>query len=83
MVGKLPEALEHYEKADRLTGKPVKEINQALGRVRQSMAQQRQIEEQMQKDINTSVTTEEPRKVAPLPVSAPQQRLQRKSGSQQ
>ena len=81
MVGKLPEALELYEKADRLTGKPVKEINQALGRVRQSMAQQRQIEEQMQKNVYTPVTTEEPRKVTPLPVSAPQQRP-KKSGSQ-
>jgi hypothetical protein len=58
MVGKLPEALEYYEKADRLTGKPVKEINEALGRVRQSMVQQRRIEEQMQKDVNTPATTE-------------------------
>ncbi len=82
MVGKLPEALEHYEKADRLTGKPVKEINEALGRVRQSMAQQRQIEEQMQKDVNTPATTEEPRKVTPRAVSAPQQRLQRNIGLQ-
>jgi len=82
MVGKLPEALELYEKADRLTGKPVKEINQALGRVRQSMAEQRQIDEQMQKNVYTPATAEEPRKVTPLPVSTPQQRLPRKSGSQ-
>jgi curli biogenesis system outer membrane secretion channel CsgG len=80
MVGKLPEALEYYEKADRLTGKPVKEINEALGRVRRSIVQQKQIEEQMQKDVNTPATTEAPRQV---PVTPAQQRLQRKGGSQQ
>ncbi|MSQ48569.1 MAG: hypothetical protein EXR78_09360 [Deltaproteobacteria bacterium] len=76
MVGKLPEALEYYEKADRLTGKPVKEINEALGRVRQSMVQQRRIEEQMQKEISTPTTTEEP-------VTSPQRPAQKKSRSRQ
>ena len=32
--GDLEDALKHYQKADRLTGEPVKEINEALGRVR-------------------------------------------------
>ena len=87
MVGKLPEALEYYEKADRLTGKPVKEINEALGRIRQTMAEQRRLEEQMQKEVNRPATTGEPQKVGPLPlqspVSFPQQPAQRKGRSQQ
>jgi curli biogenesis system outer membrane secretion channel CsgG len=65
MVGKLPEALEYYEKADRLTGKPVKEINAALGRIRQTMAEQRQLEEQMQKKAD-------PPPLQVVPVSSPQ-----------
>jgi tetratricopeptide (TPR) repeat protein len=86
MVGKLPEALEYYEKADRLTGKPVKEINEALGRVRQTMAEQRRLEEQMQKQVNTPATTVGPQKVEPpppqvVPVSS-QQPSQRKGRSQ-
>jgi curli biogenesis system outer membrane secretion channel CsgG len=87
MVGKLPEALEYYEKADRLTGKPVKEINEALGRTRQTMATQRRLEEQMQKQVNTPATTGEPQKVEPppsqvVPLSS-QQPSQRRSRSRQ
>jgi curli biogenesis system outer membrane secretion channel CsgG len=82
MVGKLPEALDYYEKADRLTGKPVKEINEALGRVRQTMAEQRRLEEQMQKEVNRPATTGEPQKVLQSPVSFPQQPAPRKGRSQ-
>lgn len=46
--GKLQKALEYYEKADRMTGSPVKEINTALGRVRVSLEKRKKLEEQLQ-----------------------------------
>lgn len=46
--GKLRKALEYYEKADRMTGSPVKEINTALGRVRVSLEKRKKLEEQLQ-----------------------------------
>ena len=46
--GKLQKALEYYEKADRMTGSPVKEINIALGRVRVSLEKRKKLEEQLQ-----------------------------------
>lgn len=46
--GKLQKALEYYDKADRMTGSPVKEINTALGRVRVSLEKRKKLEEQLQ-----------------------------------
>lgn len=46
--GKLRKALEYYEKADRMTGSPIKEINTALGRVRVSLEKRKKLEEQLQ-----------------------------------
>jgi len=46
--GKLKKALEYYDKADRMTGSPVKEINTALGRVRVSLEKRKKLEEQLQ-----------------------------------
>ena len=46
--GKLKQALEYYEKADRMTGSPVKEINEALGRVRVNLEKRKRLEEQLQ-----------------------------------
>lgn len=47
--GNKQEALGYYEKADRNTGKPVEEINEALGRVRVAMDQQKKLEVQLRK----------------------------------
>ena len=47
--GDLEDALKHYQQADRLTGEPVKEINQALGRVRVNLEKQKKLEKQLQR----------------------------------
>ena len=48
-AGNLQQALSYYENADRMTGKPVKEINEALGRVRVNLEKQKKLEEQLQR----------------------------------
>jgi len=48
-AGGLQEALSYYERADRMTDKPLKEINEALGRVRVNLEKQKKLEEQLQK----------------------------------
>jgi hypothetical protein len=45
--GDLEKALSYYEKADRNTGSPVKEISEALGRVRVSIEKQKKLDEQL------------------------------------
>jgi len=47
--GDLEEALSCYQKADRLTGEPVKEINQAIGRIRVNLEKQKKLEKQLQR----------------------------------
>ncbi|MBW1792044.1 MAG: hypothetical protein JRJ14_07250, partial [Deltaproteobacteria bacterium] len=47
--GDLEEALKCYQKADRLTGEPVEEINEALGRVRVNLEKQKKLEKQLQR----------------------------------
>lgn len=46
--GELQTALEYYEKADRMTGSPVKDITTALCRVRTSLEKRKKLEEQLQ-----------------------------------
>lgn len=48
-AGNLKEALSYYENADRMTGKPVEEINEALGRVRVNLEKQKKLEEQLKR----------------------------------
>ena len=47
MNGDLDEALKYYQKADRSTGEPVEEINQALGRIRVRMEKEKRLEQQL------------------------------------
>jgi tetratricopeptide (TPR) repeat protein len=47
--GNLEKALSYYEKADRSTGKPVKEINAAIGRVNVSISKKKKLVEQMKR----------------------------------
>lgn len=49
LTGRLSEALELYEKADRLTPLPVKEISAALKRVRGSQDSEKKLEDQLRK----------------------------------
>lgn len=49
LVGDLTGAREFYEKADRLTPLPVKEINEALARTRVSREQKKKLDEQLRK----------------------------------
>ena len=46
--GELQKALRYYEKADRMTGSPVKDITAALCRVRTSLEKRKKLEEQLQ-----------------------------------
>jgi tetratricopeptide (TPR) repeat protein len=48
-LGDLQEAMNCYQKADRLTDEPVEEINQALGRVRVNLEKQKRLEKQLQR----------------------------------
>jgi len=59
LTGKLPNALERYERADRLTGDPVKEISQAQGRVRVRLEREKRLAEQMQKTSPATPALEE------------------------
>jgi len=47
--GDLDKALQCYQKADRMTGEPVEEINQALGRIRVRIGKERRLEQQLQR----------------------------------
>ena len=47
--GDLDKALECYQKADRMTGEPVEEINQALGRIRVRIGKEKRLEQQLQR----------------------------------
>ena len=47
--GNLETAFGYYEKADKNTGSPVKEISEALGRVKLSMEKQKKLKEQLSK----------------------------------
>ncbi|MBC8427226.1 MAG: tetratricopeptide repeat protein [Deltaproteobacteria bacterium] len=49
MAGDLDKALKYYQKADRMTGKPVEEISQALGRIRVRMKKEKRLEQQLQR----------------------------------
>jgi len=60
LTGKLADALERYEKADRLTGDPVKEISQARGRVRVRLEREKKLEEQMRKASPAASTAPSP-----------------------
>jgi len=48
-TGDLNEALKCYQKADRMTGEPVEEINQALGRIRVRIGKEKRLEQQLQR----------------------------------
>jgi len=47
IAGNLDEALRYYQKADRLTGEPVEEINQALGRIRGRLEKEKRLNQQL------------------------------------
>ncbi|MFH1935127.1 MAG: CsgG/HfaB family protein [Pseudomonadota bacterium] len=49
MAGDLDKALKYYQKADRLTGEPVEEISQALGRIRVRIGKEKRLEQQLQR----------------------------------
>ena len=49
MTGDLDKALEYYQKADRMTGEPVEEISQALGRIRVRVEKEKRLEQQLQR----------------------------------
>ena len=49
MTGDLDEALNYYQKADRMTGEPVEEINQALARIRVRIGKEKRLEQQLQR----------------------------------
>lgn len=49
MAGDLDKALKYYQKADRMTGEPVEEISQALGRVRARMEKEKRLNQQLQR----------------------------------
>ena len=53
MSGYLEKALSYYEKADRNTGSPVKEISEALGRVRVSIEKRKKLDEQLKREKTT------------------------------
>ncbi len=48
-TGDLDKALECYQKADRMTGEPVEEINQALARIRARIGKVKRLEQQLQR----------------------------------
>ena len=48
-TGRSQKALSYYEKADKTTEKPIKEINEALTRVRVQIENQKKLEEQLRK----------------------------------
>lgn len=49
ITGNLENALSYYEKADRRTGSPIREINEAIGRVNTTIAKQQILDEQLRK----------------------------------
>ena len=47
ITGDLDKALKYYQKADRSTGEPVEEINEALGRIRVRLEKEKRLEQQL------------------------------------